>query len=141
MTCCLTCPCGHRDEECNDNLCGPSLLSCAMNESQLGGPSERNMFHAFKAATIDGGQMVTKTEVIQSMRAVTFGDFTVLGSQYRDQSGELRWYVALLSKDWPNFKIRHVMKGEAFEGFTQDEREVVAEAIEFWESEPASRPN
>jgi len=85
--------------------------------------------------------MVTKTEVIQSMRAVTFGDFTVLGSQYRDQSGELRWYIALHSKDWPNFKIRHVMKEQALEGFAQDEREVVAEAIEFWESQPASRPN
>ena len=82
-----------------------------------------------------------KAEVVQSMRTGTFGAFIVLGSQYRDQAGELRWYIALLSNDCPNLKIRHVLKGELPDGLAQDEREAILEAIGSWESQPASRPN
>jgi hypothetical protein len=77
----------------------------------------------------------------QSMRASTFGEFVVLGSQYRDQAGELRWYVALVAVNGSPSKIRQVLSGGLPEGLAQDEREAMAQAICLWESQPESRPN
>ena len=39
------------------------------------------------------GEAVGVIELIQSMRVGTFGDFVVLGSQYRDEAGDRHWYV------------------------------------------------
>jgi hypothetical protein len=75
------------------------------------------------------------------MRAGTFGEFVVLGSQYRDQSGELKWYVALVATNGYPSKICHVLSGELPEGLALDEREAIVQAICLWDSQPASRPN
>jgi hypothetical protein len=40
-------------------------------------------------------------ELIQSMRVGTFGDFVVLGSQYKDEAGDRHWYIALLTGPEP----------------------------------------
>jgi hypothetical protein len=82
-----------------------------------------------------------QAEVVQSMRAATFGEFVVLGSQYRDRTGELKWYVALVALNGSPSKIRHVLSGEWPEGLTPDQGEAMAEAICLWESQPESRPN
>jgi hypothetical protein len=81
------------------------------------------------------GDIVSRAEVVQSMRVGVFSGFEVIGSQYRDQSEELHWYIALLLRD--GTKIRHVWRGEVPEGLDQDEREATVEAIWFWESQPA----
>jgi hypothetical protein len=75
------------------------------------------------------------------MRAGTFGEFVVLGSQYRDQAGELRWYVALVAVNGSQSKIRQVLSGEVPENLAQDEREAMVKAICLWDSQPAFRPN
>jgi hypothetical protein len=80
-------------------------------------------------------------EVIQSMRIGTFGDFVVLGSQYKDESGGRHWYIALLTGPEPVARIHHVIAGELPEELTVDERDAVIEAIRLWESQPLSRPN
>jgi hypothetical protein len=85
------------------------------------------------------GDIESRAEVVQSMRVGIFSGFAVLGSQYRDQSGELHWYIALLSRDGPNLKIRHVLRGEVPEGLAQDECDATVEAICLWEAHPASR--
>jgi hypothetical protein len=79
---------------------------------------------------------VRQTEVLQSVKAGTFGEFVVLGSEYRAQSGELHWYIAVLCEGCPSFKLRHVLRGEAPEGLNQDESEAVVEAIWLWDSHP-----
>jgi hypothetical protein len=84
--------------------------------------------------------MWSRAEVIQFIRAGTFSGFAVLGTQYRDQSGELHWYIALLN-DGLNLKVRHFLRGEVPEGLADDEYEAAKEAIWLWESQPASRPN
>jgi hypothetical protein len=53
-----------------------------------------------------------RAEIVQSIRAGLFGGFVVLGSQYRDEIGELRWYVALLPELAPGTRIYHVTAGE-----------------------------
>jgi hypothetical protein len=86
---------------------------------------------------------VSRVEVVQSMRRGIFGDFVVLGSQYRDRNGELHWYVALFPEHiaQPHPRIHHVLRREIPEGAAQNEQEAILEAISLWESEPASRPN
>lgn len=86
-------------------------------------------------------QTMNQAEVIQSMRVGTFGDFIVLGSQYRDQVGEIHWYIAVLPDQGPNNRIYHVIAGELPDELDQDERHAVIEAIRLWESQPISRPN
>jgi hypothetical protein len=83
---------------------------------------------------------VRRAEVVQSVRTGIFGGFLVLGSQYRDQSGELHWYIAVLSEGCPNSTLRHVLRGERPEGLNQDELQATVEAIWLWESYPGSRP-
>ena len=84
-----------------------------------------------------------RAEIVQSMRAGSFGGFVVLGSQYWDEIGELHWYIALLPEQAPapGTRIYHVMAGEVPDELTGDERHAVIEAIRSWESQPASRPN
>jgi hypothetical protein len=84
---------------------------------------------------------VNRAEVVQSMRGGIFSGFAVLGSQYRDQTGTLNWYVALVAVDGSPSKIRHFLNGEWPEGVPQDQREAVVQAIRLWESQPESRPN
>jgi hypothetical protein len=83
---------------------------------------------------------VSRAEVVQSMRMGTFSGFPVFGSRYRDPTGELHWYIALLARDGL-CKIRHVLTGEVPEGLAQDECKAIVEAISSWEAEPGSRPN
>jgi hypothetical protein len=85
--------------------------------------------------------IVGRAVVVQSMRTGTFGEFVVLGSQYRDQGGELNWYVALVAVNGSPFKIHHVLSGDLPEGLPQDQREAMDQAICLWESQPESRPN
>jgi hypothetical protein len=80
-------------------------------------------------------------EVVQSMRVGTFGDFVVLGSQYKDEAGDRHWYIALLTGPEPVASIHHVIAGELPDELTVDERDAVIEAIRLWESQPLSRPN
>lgn len=82
-----------------------------------------------------------RAEIVQSMRAGSFGGFVVLGSQYRDEIGELHWYIALLPERGPGTVIYHVVDGEMPDQLTGDGRHAVIEAIRSWESQPASRPN
>jgi hypothetical protein len=82
-----------------------------------------------------------RAEIVQSMRAGSFGGFVVVGSQYRDGIGELHWYIALLPEQAPGTTIYHVMAGEMPDELTGDEQHAVIEAIRSWESQPASRPN
>jgi hypothetical protein len=81
------------------------------------------------------GDIVSRAEVVQSMRVGGSADLLFLGSQYRNQSGELHWYIALLLRG--GAKIRQVLSGELPEGLDQDEREATVEAIWFWESQRA----
>jgi hypothetical protein len=80
-------------------------------------------------------------ELIQSMRVGTFGDFVVLGSQYKDEAGDRHWYIALLTGPEPVANIHHVIAGELPDELTVDERDAVIAAIRLWESRPLSRPN
>ena len=86
------------------------------------------------------GDTVSRAEVVQSMRVGTFSGFDVLGSRYRDPTGELHWYIALLTEKGP-CKICHVLRWEVPEGLSQDECKAIVEATSSWESQPASRPN
>jgi hypothetical protein len=80
-------------------------------------------------------------ELIQSMRVGTFGDFVVMGSQYKDQAGDRHWYIALLTGPDPVARIHHVIAGELPDELTVDERDAVIAAIRLWERLPLSRPN
>jgi hypothetical protein len=80
-------------------------------------------------------------ELIQSMRTGTFGEFVVMGSQYKDQAGDRHWYIALLTGPEPVAKIHHVTAGELPDELTVDERDAVIEAIRLWEAQPQLRPN
>lgn len=84
---------------------------------------------------------MSPAEVVQSMRAGAFGGFVVLGSQYRDETGQLHWCIALLPGQDPNTRIYHVIGGELPDELDQDERHAVIDAIRPWESQPASMPN
>ena len=79
-------------------------------------------------------------ELIQSMRVGSFCGFVVLGSQYKDESGDRHWYIALLTESEPA-RIHHVIAGELPDELTIDERDAVIAAIKLWESQPLSRPN
>ena len=90
---------------------------------------------------MQGDQTMRRAEIVQSMRAGSFGGFVVLGSQYRDEGGELHWYIALLPEPAPGTGIYHVVAGEMPDELTGEGRHAVIEAIRSWESQPASRPN
>jgi hypothetical protein len=79
-------------------------------------------------------------ELIQSMRTGTFGEFVVMGSQYKDQAGDRHWYIALLTGPEPA-RIHHVIAGELPDELTVDERDAVIQAITLWERQPLSKPN
>jgi hypothetical protein len=87
------------------------------------------------------GMAMARAEVTQSMRVGTFGEFVVMGSQYRDEVGDLHWYIALLTGHGPVTRTHHVVDGELPEDLTADERDAVIQAIGLWESLPLSRPN
>jgi hypothetical protein len=80
-------------------------------------------------------------EVTRSMRTGTFGEFVVMGSQYKDQAGDRHWYIALLTGPEPVASIHHVLDGELPDELTVDERDAVIAAIRLWESQPLSRPS
>jgi hypothetical protein len=80
-------------------------------------------------------------EVIQSMRIGKFGDFVLMGSQYKDEAGDRHWYIALLTGPEPVARIHHVIAGELPDELTVDERDAVIAAIRLWESQPLSWPN
>jgi hypothetical protein len=80
-------------------------------------------------------------ELIQSMRTGTFGEFVVMGSQYKDEAGDRHWYIALLTRPEPVANIHHVIAGELPDELTVDERDAVIAAIRLWESQPLSSPN
>jgi hypothetical protein len=84
---------------------------------------------------------MAEIELIQSMRVGTFGDFVVLGSQYKDEAGDRHWYIALLTGPEPVANIHHVIAGELPDELTVDERDAVIAAIQLWESQPLSSPN
>ena len=79
-------------------------------------------------------------EVIQSMRIGKFGDFVVMGSQYKDEAGDRHWYIALLTGPEPVARIHHVIAGELPDELTVDERDAVIAAIRLWESQPYRCP-
>ncbi len=79
-------------------------------------------------------------ELIQSMRVATFGEFVVMGSQYKDDAGDLHWYIALLTGPEPVARIHHVIAGELPDELTVDERDAVIEAVTSWERQPLSNP-
>ena len=89
------------------------------------------------------GLIVGRVEVTQSIRSGTFYDTVVLGSQYRNPSGDLYWYIAFFPLHCPRARprIQHVLSGAIPHGVTHDEQEAIVEAMLYWESEPASRPN
>jgi hypothetical protein len=75
------------------------------------------------------------------MRIGKFGDFVVMGSQYKDEAGDRHWYIALLAGPEPVARIHLVIAGELPDELTVDERDAVIAAIRLWESQPLSRPN
>jgi hypothetical protein len=79
--------------------------------------------------------------VLQCMREDRFGDVTVLGSQYRDQNRAIHWYFAVWSERNMKVRISRVSDGELPIHLDSADREALEEAIELWESSPASRPN
>jgi hypothetical protein len=87
------------------------------------------------------GKAMAAIELIQGMRIGTFGDFVVMGSQYKDEAGDRHWYIALLTGPEPVASIHHVIAGELPYELTVDERDGVIAAIRLWESQPLSRPN
>jgi hypothetical protein len=80
-------------------------------------------------------------ELIQSMRVGIFGDFVVMGSQYKDGEGDRHWYIASLTGPEPVANIHHVIAGELPDELTVDQRDAVIAAIRMWESQPLSSPN
>jgi hypothetical protein len=84
---------------------------------------------------------MARAEVTQSMRVGTFGDFVVMGCQYRDEAGDEHWYIAVLTGPDPVTRTYHIVGGELPAELTTDERDAVIQAIRCWESEPLSRPN
>jgi hypothetical protein len=80
-------------------------------------------------------------ELTQSMRTGTFGEFVVMGSQYKDEAGDRHWYIALLAGPEPVAGIHHVIAGELPDELTLDERDAVIKAITLWERQPLLRPN
>jgi hypothetical protein len=80
-------------------------------------------------------------KVLQSLRIGRFEDVTVLGSQYRDQTGASHWYVAVLSE--PNVRIRiYRLSGRELPDHVYlADRQALLEAIDQWEHLPASQPN
>jgi hypothetical protein len=49
--------------------------------------------------------------ILQSLRAGRFEDVTVMGSQYRDHTGETSWYVAVSSEQNIRVRIYHLSDG------------------------------
>jgi hypothetical protein len=79
--------------------------------------------------------------VLQSMRTDTFGDVTVLGSQYRDQDRVTHWYFAVWSERNTNVRIHRISNREMPAYLDAIDREALLEAIEVWEASLASRPS
>jgi hypothetical protein len=75
------------------------------------------------------------------MRTDRFGDVTVLGSQYRDQNGMLHWVFAVWSEQNTNVRVFRVSDGDLPIHLDSADREAIMDAIELWESSPASQPN
>jgi hypothetical protein len=75
------------------------------------------------------------------MRVGIFGEFVVLGSQYKDDAGDRHWYIALLTGPEPIPTIHHVIDGELPDELTVDERDAVIQSIRLWEAQPLSKPN
>lgn len=84
---------------------------------------------------------MARPEVTQSIRIATFGEIAVMGSQYRDEAGDMHWYIALLTGPDPVRQLHHIVRGELPDGLTADERDAVSQAIRSRESQPMSRPN
>jgi hypothetical protein len=79
--------------------------------------------------------------VLQSLRTGRFEDVTVLGSQYRDHTGESSWYVALWSERNISVRIYRLSGGELPDHVDLADREALLETIDLWERLPASRPS
>jgi hypothetical protein len=79
--------------------------------------------------------------VIQSLRAGSFEDVTVLGSQYRDHTGASHWYVAVSSEWNPRVRIYRLPGGELPDHVCLADRQALLEAIDLWEHSPASQPS
>jgi hypothetical protein len=79
--------------------------------------------------------------IVQSMRAGSFADVSVLGTQYRDRSGGDHWYFAVWSEQDITVRIYRASCGELPEQLESAHREALMKAIELWESSPVSQPN
>jgi hypothetical protein len=88
-----------------------------------------------------GDETMSESGDVRKMRIGKFGDITLLGSQYRDESGQLHWYVAMFSDHDPNVRIHHLLGGEIPGNLQADEMRALIEAITRWESEPAPPSN
>ena len=81
-------------------------------------------------------------QLLQSMRVHTaFEDFTLLGSQYKNQIDELVWHVAICSEvvRWPDKdKVQRywIVAGKPEERLSGKNLEAAKEAISEWEAKP-----
>jgi len=74
-------------------------------------------------------------QLLQSMRVHTdFENFTLLGSQYKNQIDELVWHVALSSED----KVQRywIVAGKPEERLSGKNLEAAEAAISEWEAKP-----
>jgi len=79
--------------------------------------------------------------ILQSLRADSFEDVTVLGSQYRDHTGASSWYVAVWSERNTRVRIYRLSGGDLPDHVHLADREALLETIHRWEHLPASRPS
>jgi len=80
--------------------------------------------------------MKTRT-LLQYMRIhADFEDFTVHGSQFANQNGELEWEVALCSKSDPPLRAYCIVAGKPEERLSGNRLEAAKSAIAKWEAEP-----
>jgi hypothetical protein len=79
--------------------------------------------------------------VLQSLRTGRFEDVTVLGSQYRDHTGETSWYVAVSSEQNIRIRIYRLSGGELPDHVDLADRQALLDAIQLWEYLPAWQSN
>ena len=75
--------------------------------------------------------------LLQSMRFnKSFGDFTVLGSQYENEDGIREWHLAIWSESYAKIRTYCVSELRRPKRLTGDYLEAADRAISKWEAQP-----
>jgi hypothetical protein len=77
-------------------------------------------------------EMPSDWTIVQAHKLATFGDVTVMGSQYRDSQERLIWRFRVHNDQYHHPKIYQVIVGEKPIGKTEDESDAMAAAMKLW---------